>query len=290
MLIYLYAFLVLWLLNSFKDISIKHSLKNIDSWLLAWMTSLFTIFFSIPFLVNEWLPNEFSPNFIWILLFWWVFYYFWKFFNFSSLKHGDISLIWPMKWLVTLSTIFTSFLLLWEIPSKIWVVWLLLIVLGTYLLTIEKSHTHFLDPIKALLKNKWSRLYLICIMFYWFTVTFDRMWVLWSSVWFWTVSMNTFVFLFSLPDFIKNKWKIISTFKWIYLSFSLIVVLHFIVYVSQMYVVGEILVPYTSAFKTSTALFAVVIWWWFFKEKWLLQRFLSALIILSGVALIAFYS
>ncbi|MDD5770447.1 MAG: hypothetical protein PHE25_05755 [Candidatus Gracilibacteria bacterium] len=56
-----------------------------------------------------------------------------------------------------------------------------------------------------------------------------------------------------------------------------------------MYILSQVLAPYASAFKTSSALFAVVIGGWVFKEKGLLQRFFSALIILVGVVLISFY-
>ncbi len=289
MFIYLYAFFVLWFLNSFKDIFIKHSLKNIDSWVLAWITSLCLVILTLPFLYNDGLPKEFSPNFLWILLFGGVFYYFWKYFNFTSLSLWDISLISPMKWLVTLSSIATSFLLLWETVSIIWWLWLFLIVAWTYLLAIEKSHTKFLDPIKALWSNPWSKMYLICILFYWFTTTIDRMWTTWSSVWFWSVCMNFTVFIFSIPDILKHKKSFINNFRKIYISFFFIVLLHFVVQTSQYYVVSQILSPYTSAFKTSSALFAVIIGWWFFKEKWLLKRFISAVIVLAWVALVAFY-
>lgn len=229
MFIYIYAFLVLWFLNSFKDIFIKHSLKNIDSWVLAWFVSLFAFFLTLPFLYNEWLPKTFSPNFIWILVFGWVFYYSWKYFNFKSLSLWDISLISPMKWLVTISTILTSFLLLWEKVSIIWWIWLFLIVAWTYLLAVEKGHKNIFDPIKALWINPWSKMYLICIIFYWFTVTIDRIWVLGSSVWFWTACMNLSVFLFSLPDIIKHRKVFFKNFKKIYISFFFICLLHFIV-------------------------------------------------------------
>lgn len=289
MFIYLYAFLVLWILNSFKDIAIKHSLKNINTWVLAWLTALFTIFISLPFLFIEWIPEKFPPNFIWTFLFWWVFYYFWKFFNFTSLKLWDISLIAPMKWLVTFFTVVTSILLLWENVSLLWWLGLTLIISWIYLLAVEKTHTNVLSPIKALWTNKWSKMFLIAVMFYWFTVTIDRMWVLWSSIWFWTISMNLFVFIFSLPDIIKHRKNIIPSFKNLYFSFFLIVSLHSIIYISQMYIVSQILAPYTSAFKTSSALFSVIIWWWFFQEKWLIKKFISALIILLWTMLISFY-
>lgn len=289
MIIYLYAFFVLWFLNSFKDIAIKHSLKKIDTWVLAGLNALFIVIFSLPFLYFEWIPSEFSPNFIWVLLFWWVFYYFWKYFNFTALSLGDISLISPMKWLVTISVVLTSFLLLWESVSFLWWCWIFLVIIWTYLLAIEKTHTNIFSPVKALWTNKWSRMYLICIFFYWFTVTLDRMWVLWSSIWFWSVCMNLFVLIFCIPDLYKNRKNIFHKLKEVYFSFFAILVLHFIVYISQMYIVSQILAPYTSLFKTSSALFAVLIWWRFFKEKWLVKRFISSIIILMWVSLVLFY-
>jgi drug/metabolite transporter (DMT)-like permease len=77
---------------------------------------------------------------------------------------------------------------------------------------------------------------------------------------------------------ISSRWK----------SFGIVLILHITVYVSQMWVVSQILAPYTSSFKTASSLFAVILGGWFFQEKDLSRRFLAALIILFGVGLISF--
>jgi drug/metabolite transporter (DMT)-like permease len=57
-----------------------------------------------------------------------------------------------------------------------------------------------------------------------------------------------------------------------------------------MYVVSEIIAPYTTAFKSASSLFAVIIGGWFFQEQNLWRRFFGALIIFSGILSIVFLS
>lgn len=69
----------------------------------------------------------------------------------------------------------SSFLLLGEGVSFAGGIGIFLIFFGTYFLAIEKTHTHIFAPIQALWKNPGSKIYLIAVFFYGFTVTFDRM-------------------------------------------------------------------------------------------------------------------
>lgn len=106
-----------------------------------------------PMLMREWIPEHIEPSFFWIVLFGGLFYYLGKYFNFQSLALGDISLIAPMKGLITLATIF-------EYPPPRWVgeyLWfsrIFLTLAGTYYLAVEKSHIRFSDPIKALYETQ----------------------------------------------------------------------------------------------------------------------------------------
>lgn len=93
--------------------------------------------------------------------------------------------------------------------------------------------------------------------------------------------MNLFVGLFSMKGIVRDRKILVSSIRKSYKSFLLLIVLHVIVYVSQMYIVSRIIAPYASSFKTASALFAVVLGGWFFRKSNLIQRFMATVIILS---------
>lgn len=274
-------------MNSIKEIAIKKWLKNIDSNTLAGLVWLFTSIILIPFIINEWIPSFWDSFFI-AFIFWSIMYFWGKYLNFTALSIWDISYISPLKALVTINVVFTSFIILWEKPNIYWFLWIIIIAIWSYILSIKKEHTNLLDPIKHLFLNKWSRIYLLVTILYGFTVTIDKIWVNSSSPIFWTFCMNFMVFLFSL-------WKILSNYKFVkieiknnFLIFTIIILLHTLIYVSQMVVISNILASYTSAFKTSSSLFAVIIWWKIFNEENLFIKFIATLIMILGVILISF--
>ena len=122
--------------------------------------------------------------------------------------------------------------------------------------------------------NPGSRMFLIAVLFYGFTVTFDRMGIHASSIWFWSFLMNMIVFIMSIRDMVKHRKTLRKNLKTQYKALFLVVFLHIWIYFSQMYIVSEVIAPYTSAFKSASALFAVILGGWFFSEKHLLQSFL----------------
>lgn len=289
-MIYLYAFFVLSFLNAFKDISTKQSLKSLDAGVMTGICSLAIIVVTLPFVILEGIPSHIEyPSFIWIVLGGGLFYYFGKYFNFQSLSLGDISLISPMKWLVTIATVFSSIILLGEYVNIWGFLGIVLTIGGTYFLAVEKWHTTFIEPIRALVTNPGSRMFLIAVCFYGFTVTFDRMGIHASSIWFWAFLMNAIVFIMSIRDLYKHRKTLKKNLKTQYKALILVIILHVWIYLSQMYIVSEVIAPYTSAFKSASALFAVMFGGWFFQEKHLLQRFFWACIILFGIILISFY-
>jgi uncharacterized membrane protein len=150
----------------------------------------------------------------------------------------------------------------------------MLTLAGTYYLAVEKSHIHFLDPIRSLTRDPGARMFLIAIMFYGFTVTFDRMGIQASSIWLWSFLMNLIVFLMSIRDIYTHRKTLRENIKTQYKALMLLIVLHVWIYLSQMYIVSEVIAPYTSAFKSASALFAVMLGGWFFQEKHLFQRFI----------------
>lgn len=130
---------------------------------------------------------------------------------------------------------------------------------GTYFLAVEKGHTTFIEPLRALITNPGSRMFLIAVCFYGFTVTFDRMGIHASSIWLWAFLMNSIVFLMSSRDIYKHRKTLRKNIKTEYQALIILISLHITIYLSQMYIVSEVIAPYTSAFKSASALFSVAL-------------------------------
>lgn len=281
-MIYLLAWVLLSFTNAMKEILVKHTLKWVDSTLLIGLISFFISLILLPFVIIEWIP-QLSVTF-WIAFFiWGLLYFIWKYFFFKSLQQWDISFIAPLKWLVTINVVLSSWLLLWELPNLIGLSGILLIVWWVYLLAIQKHHVWFFDPIRHIFTHRGSRLYLITSLCYGFTVTIDKIGVLETSPIFWVFAMNIFLTGASALHICKNVKASKEIISKNYHVFFWIVVVSTCIVVWQMYIIEQILASYTSAFKASSSLFAVLIWGMFFWEKDLRQKFVAALVILAWV-------
>lgn len=274
--------------QSLKEISIKNNLKGIDSNALIFILSFLSIIFWFPFIIYNWIP-ELSLKFWWVFFLSWILFYIWKLFSFKAFQVGDISTISPLKSLITVFSLFLWILIVWDKPSFLWLIWIIVIVVWVYFLNLQKYHTKIYDPIMHLFKNKWSKYFLVSIICYSFTFVFDKVWVLESNPIFWVFMMNFFLFFTSFnnfkKDYFKNKTFLITKYKFLFLTFFFYALSH----ITQMTALQFILLQYVSAIKTSSLLFAIVIWWLFFKEKWLKRKFLIWLIIVSWVILIYFW-
>jgi drug/metabolite transporter (DMT)-like permease len=163
------------------------------------------------------------------------------------------------------------------------------IIIGTYIIGMEKWNITLFAPFISLWKNPASRIYLVSIVCYGFVVTIDQIWVRQSSFWFWTFCMNIAVVMFCLPSMIQNRRDFIENVRSSYFALWWATVLHALVYGVQIYLLAYIQAPYLSAFKTSSALFSVILGGWFFRESHLLKRTLGALLITIGIIGMSFY-
>ena len=68
MSIFLYAFLTLTVLNAFKDITIKKSLKNLSPTILTGITAVVMICISLPFVIRDGVPAHLDMSFLWVAL------------------------------------------------------------------------------------------------------------------------------------------------------------------------------------------------------------------------------
>ena len=286
-MIFLQAFFFLTLLSALRDISTKHSLKSIDSDVLAWYTALVICIITLPLVFYVWFPS-FSWELFWVSLLTGFLYFSFKYLSFTALSLWDISYISPLKGLITFGAIFTEFLVFWILPNTFWFLWIVFLCLGAYFVALKSKKDFPFEPIKRIFTEKSSQIYLFVILITSCTVVLDKVWVQLSNPYFWVSLMQFFIFVFSLRSIIKKSWKYFPLIKKSGFSFSLTVFLNSITLLAQMNLLLYLSASYVSAFKTASSIVIVLIWWWVFQERYIKIRFIGSLIMMFWILLISF--
>ncbi len=93
---------------------------------------------------------------------------------FKALSSSDLSLSVPMLSFTPAILIGTSYIILHEVPSMFGFAGICIIVSGSYVLNIAEEHEHYLDPIKAMMKNRGSWYMLIVAFLFAVSINFDK--------------------------------------------------------------------------------------------------------------------
>jgi drug/metabolite transporter (DMT)-like permease len=93
---------------------------------------------------------------------------------FKALSSSDLSLSVPMLSFTPAILIGTSYVILHEVPSLFGFVGICIIVSGSYVLNIAEEHEHYLDPIKAMMRNRGSWYMLIVAFLFAVSINFDK--------------------------------------------------------------------------------------------------------------------
>lgn len=93
---------------------------------------------------------------------------------FKALSSSDLSLSVPMLSFTPAILIGTSYIILHEVPSMFGFAGICIIVSGSYVLNIAEEHEHYLDPIKAMMKNHGSWYMLIVAFLFAVSINFDK--------------------------------------------------------------------------------------------------------------------
>ena len=93
---------------------------------------------------------------------------------FKALSSSDLSLSVPMLSFTPAILIGTSYIILHETPSMFGFAGICIIVSGSYVLNIAEEHEHYLDPIKAMMKNRGSWYMLIVAFIFAVSINFDK--------------------------------------------------------------------------------------------------------------------
>ena len=276
-------------LTSVKSVFIKKSVsaKNIDEYVVAWVSALFAVPFSLAVLFAIGLPDIYKMfwpalviggtlTVVWLVL------------MAKAIKYSDLSLAMPLLAFSPLFVVATAPFIVKEIPNLFGLVGVSLIVLGAYTLNIQERRKGFLAPFKILFKEKGAVLMLIVAFIGGLSGSFDKMGIVNSSAIFWVFASNAFAAatLFILLMLRKNNH--LKQFSSNLSILILIGIIAGISQISQMTATGLTLVAYVVAVKRTSIVISVLLGWLIFKEKNIRERLMGALIMLAGVLFIVF--
>jgi drug/metabolite transporter (DMT)-like permease len=200
----------------------------------------------------------------------------------KAVQNADLSLVMPFLAFTPLFLLFTSFLLLGEIPSFQGVVGVVLIVVGSLVLVYQKSFFAYL----AKSKGVWYML-LVAFLFGISTI-YEKVVTQTSDPFFGSATVQAFLFLFFFCFALIKSPKIFKEYPRLAGPILLVALLLVSIAVSVNFAYLQGPVSYVIAIKRMSILWSVIFGALVFKEKSFLQRIIGAAVMLAGVVLIFF--
>lgn len=212
------------------------------------------------------------------------------YFQIRALRLSDASLVAPIQLLTPVILLFTSPLMIGQSIPPFGVVGVAVIVLGTYLMGVNKesrARTKIFAPLSLLFADQGVRFMFVTAAIWGITANLDRMGVERSGPLVWSIGMCIVMtlILFSFFVFSRRERTPLTTKN---LSKAVIPgVLNAGSLLFQMYAITILPVPYVIAIKRTSAVMTVLAGNLFFGEK-MGFRLLGASVMLFGVVLIMF--
>ncbi len=204
---------------------------------------------------------------------------------YKALIITDLSLAIPMLAFTPVFLLFTSFIMLGEFPTIFGLIGILLIVIGSYVLNLDRKKG-LLASFKGLLKNKGIMLMLLVAFLFSISSNYDKLVLKNSDAFFGSAIDGLLMGIFFIVLSLIKKQKIIFTYKKNFFSFILLAGLIGLSTVLVNFALLMQIVPYVNSLKRVSILFSVFYGGLMFKEKDMVKRFVGAFIMLIGVVLI----
>jgi len=206
-----------------------------------------------------------------------------------AIKVAPLSLTVPYLGLTPIFLLFLPRIILGETLSVNGIIGVILVSLGTYILQLDRARYGFLEPFKAIFKNKGSLLMFLVAIIYSITGTLGKLAIQHSNA----IIMSTFYFtllaIFFTPIAImeakKKNIKILKRSK----SYIMIGIFMAIMAITHFIAISKIQVAYMISLKRFSLLFAILFGWIFFNEKNIKERLIGGIIILTGGLLITLF-
>ena len=288
MIWFVYAFVCALSLATADALSKKALDDNIDSSIVAWVRTGYTLPFMaaiIPFIEKPELDSIFYMamflavplDIIALLLY------------MKAIKVSPLSLTLPFLSLTPVFLIGTSYIILGERPDKSGFIGIVLVVIGAYLLNVHTISRGLLEPFKAIAKEQGSVLMIIVAFTFSIGACIGKIAVQHSNPIFFSVvySFLLSLFLFLVISF-RNK-QFFSKVTSRPVLFLLIGILITIMIITHVKAINLVEVAYMVSVKRLSILFGVIYGVVFFKETNIKERLLGATVMVSGIIMITVF-
>jgi drug/metabolite transporter (DMT)-like permease len=297
------TWLVLAILTAFfeslKDVKSKQSLQFFDEYWVTWGTQVIAALLLLPILLWQGGIPPIQPAFWTALLIGGTLNIFAFLLYVKAIKEADLSLTVPLVTLTPLFLLLTSPLIVGEKPSGMDAIGVLLIVCGSYILNLKANQGSWFAPLWQMLQNSGCRKMLLVAFLWSFTSTYDKVGVVNSSPFFWSIALFLYVAAGLTPMLIYRGWSRSSKptnpestrGNWFpYLPFLLTTGAFSAIAVGfQMVALTLTSVAQVIAIKRMSSLFSVAFGHFLFGETGLKERLSGALVMVLGVAIMTLF-
>lgn len=206
-----------------------------------------------------------------------------------ALKESPLSLTIPFLAFTPVFLIFTSFLILGELPDKSGTAGVILIAAGAYTLNLHMKKKGLLKPIMAIIKERGSLMMLIVSFIYSITSSLGKLAILHSSpIFFGALYFSILALAFTPIVMFKsrnNLGQIIKNYKY----FGFLGFFHSLMVITHMVAMSLTQVTYMIAVKRTSLLFSAGYGYFLFKEEKMRERLLGSILMIIGVVLIVIF-
>lgn len=206
----------------------------------------------------------------------------------QAIAKGDISSVIPMLSFTPLFLLLFGPLIIGEFPSLTGLAGVLLVVAGSYLLNLDFKKINLLEPFRAIIRNKGTRLMLIVAILWSISGAFDKISINNSSVLQHITFTNILIFIVITVTLIIQKKFDLSVIRRSKNNLLLVSGLTTASYFFHYSALALTLVAYVIAIKRTAGVFSVILGAVFLKESNLRQRLIGSIIMFLGVLLILF--
>lgn len=273
------------LFASLRDLTSKRGLQDVDEYLITWAARFFALPLFIPLLFFSEIP-ELGSDFAIAFLAAIALQIISNILYFRALKLSDLSLAIPMISFTPLFLLVTSPLIVGEIPTLWDILGIIFIVSGSYLLNLNRQQHGYLEPFKALFREKGAQLMLVVAFLWSLLANLNKVGVQNSSPLFWAemdfLALAPALFLIMLvksPDSLKQIRPNLKYLLPLGLGQGLLLL-------CVLQAVSLTLVAHVVAVKRISILLSSFAGHLFFQESGLQERVPGAALMFAGVVIV----
>ncbi|NOX37490.1 MAG: DMT family transporter [Calditrichaeota bacterium] len=258
--------------------------RDIPAIFLAWITFAFTVPFLGILVISSGIPEiQWQPFLLATLTSFCVNVIAWYLF-FRALQLSPIYLTMPFTALTPLFLIPVSFLLLGEFPNVQGGLGVGCIILGAYGLHLRSGD--LVEPIRALFREKGTRLMMIVALIWSISATVEKVAVLNSSPVFYGLVIHLLLAVAYLPLIVWRHGERLRALQRDWKKFSGMGLISAAVVVFQFTALQYLLVSYVIAFKRAGILISVLLGYVVFREAGVLRNLVFSALMVAGATLI----